>query len=323
MREVSRLAPGTQVVVRSGIHVTTDQGTPRKPGFIGEIIQSQDDAEETYTVRFSDGVVLALPRRCLIVRRTLMTAELDMLAPEHINWPDYIFYRVRVGARAYGLDESEGEEDAIRGVFLPPAELHWSLYKPQEQVELLRPSPNGTAMIEEVYWEVEKFVRLGLAANPAVLEALWTPVVLATSDLGRELRGLREAFLSKMILSTFTGYAMSQFRKMTRARDRGEEPRARHAMHLARMLLSGISATRTGDMDVTARDHQTELLAIRSGRMSFDETFAWAIALQRQFEAAMHATPLPDLPDYEAVNAFLMRARAQGVAIAAPVAVGK
>lgn len=320
MREVARLAPGTQVVLRAGVQLTTDRGAPRKPGFIGEIMQALDDTEESYMIRFSDGAVFSLPRRALVVRRTLMTAELDMLAPEQITWTDFIFYRVQVGARAYGLEDTEFDEDSLRGVYLPPAELHWSLYKPIEQIEQQRP---GSPPIEEIYWEVEKFVRLGLAANPGVLEALWTPVVIATNDLGRELRAIREAFLSRQILSTFTGYAMSQFRKMTRARERGEEPRSRHAMQLIRLMLSGISAARTGELDVTARDHHTELLAIRSGRMSFDETFAWAVALQRQFEAAMYTTPLPDLPDYETVNSFLMRARALAVAVPTPVIAGE
>jgi uncharacterized protein len=319
MREVSRLTPGTQVVLRAGVRISTERdGTIRKPGYIGEIVQVLEDAEESYLVRFSDGAVLTLPRRYLIVRRTLMTAELDMLAPEHINWSDYVFYRVRVGARAYGLDEADFDEDEVRGVYLPPATLQWSLYKPIEQVEQKRPASNTVGTYDEIYWEVEKFLRLGLAANPAVLETLWTPAIVTTSELGRELRSIRDAFLSRQILNTFTGYAMSQFRKMTRARERGEEPRTRHAMHLIRLLLSGISATRTAELDVIARDHHTELHAIRTGRMSFDETFAWAVALQRQFEAAMHTSPLPDLPDYETVNTFLIKSRSQAVALIAP-----
>ena len=324
MREVSRLAPGTQVVLRAGVRVSAErEGTPRKPGYIGEVIQVYDDAEETHVVRFSDGVTLALPRRYLIVRRTLMTAELDMLAPENVIWTDYVFYRVRVGSHAYGLDDGDTDEDSIRGVYLPPAELQWSLYKPIEQIEQQRPAhPQSQTMVDEIFWEIEKYVRLGLAANPAVLETLWTPAIIATNDLGRELRSIREAFLSRQILQTFTGYAMSQFRKMTRARERGEEPRARHSMQLVRLMLSGISATRTGEMDVVASDHHTELFAIRSGRMSFDETFAWAVALQRQFEAAMHTTPLPDLPDYETVNNFLIKARSQSVVAPATVSAG-
>lgn len=318
MREVSRLAPGTSVIVRAGVRISTERDSaPRKPGFIGEVIQTYEDADETCVVRFSDGIVLNLPRRYLVVRRTLMTAELDMLAPEHVNWIDFTFHRVRVGARAFGLDEAEQDDEATRGVFLPPAALQWSLYKPTEQIEQQRPGSNG-APVEEIYWEVEKFLRLGLAANPAVFDALWSPTVVQSTDLGQELRAMRGAFLSKQIITTYSGYVMSQFRKMSRARERGEEPRTRHSMHLIRLLLAGISAMRTGDMDVTARDHQTELIAIRTGRMAFDETFAWAVALQRQFEAAVHTTSLPDLPDYETVNNFLIRARAQAVALQVP-----
>ena len=321
-REVIRLTPGTQVVLRAGVQLSLDgQTTPRKPGYIGEVTQVLEGLDEAYTVRFSDGAIFTLPRRQLVVRRTLMTAELDMLAPEHVNWTDYVFYRVRVGARAYGLDDADTEEDEVRGVYLPPAALHWSLYKPQDQIDVQRPSASGGLPIEEVYWEVEKFVRLGLAANPAVLEALYTPAIVATSDLGRDLRAIRDAFLSKLIFTTFTGYAMSQFRKMLRARDRGEFPQPRHTMHLIRLLLSGISAARTGDLDVTAHEHQTELLAIRTGRMAFEETYNWALALQRQFEAVILTAGLPDLPDYATANDFLVRVRAQGVAIPAPAVI--
>ncbi len=319
MREVARLLPGTQVVLRSGVRIPVESGYPRrKPGFIGEVVQLIDDVDESYVIRFSDGFVATLPRRALVVRRTLMTAELDMLAPEQINWHEYIVLRVRVGPKAYGLDEQE-TDDAVRSIYLPPAELHWSLYKPPEQIETQRPSGqvppfgNGAGMTEEICWEIEKFVRQGLAAYPSVLEVMWTPVIIEASEVGRALLDIREAFLSKQIYGTFTGYAMSQFRKMGRARERGEDPRARHATQLIRLLLAGISAARTGDLNLLAHEHQTELLAIRSGRMSFDETYAWAITLQRQFEAALVSTSLPDLPDYETVNTFLVQARAEAV----------
>jgi predicted nucleotidyltransferase len=312
-REVTRLTPGTQVVLRAGVRPSLD-GTPRKPGFFGEVTQVVEDAEESYVVRFSDGAVFTLPRRHLVVRRTLMTAELDMLAPDQITWSDYVCYRVRVGAHAYGLDEGEAEDDAVRGVYVPPAELHWSLYKPQDMVEPSRlTAEDGHAPPDEVLWEVEKFIRLGLAANPAVLETLYTPAVVAITDVGRELRTIRDAFLSKLIMTTFIGYAMSQFKKMLRGKERGEEPRPRHAMHLVRLLLSGLHAAQTCEMDVTVPAHHTELVAIRTGRMAFDEAYAWAIALQRQFEATIPASALPDLPDYATVNEFLVRARAQGV----------
>ena len=53
-----------------------------------------------------------------------------------------------------------------RGFYLPPAELQWSLAGVPEQLETDQ---------EEVYWEVEKFIRLALKANPNVLECLYSP----------------------------------------------------------------------------------------------------------------------------------------------------
>jgi hypothetical protein len=69
---------------------------------------------------------------------------------------------------------------------------------------------------------------------------------------------------------------------------------------------------------VTAQEHATELLAIRTGRMAFEETYNWANTLQRQFETLMLHSPLPDLPDYGTANDFLVRVRSQSVAIPAP-----
>ncbi len=59
------------------------------------------------------------------------------------NLQRHVIYRCVVGSRAYGLDDSESDVDR-RGIYLPPAELHWSLYGVPEQLEY-----NAT---EEVYW---------------------------------------------------------------------------------------------------------------------------------------------------------------------------
>ena len=65
--------------------------------------------------------------------------------------------------------------------------LHWSLAKLPEQIERIE---NGE---DVVFWEIEKFVRLALKANPNVLETLWTPVVLYATDTGQRLRELRRS----------------------------------------------------------------------------------------------------------------------------------
>ena len=41
---------------------------------------------------------------------------------------------------------------------------------------------------DEVYWELEKFLKLALKANPNVLETLWTPLVLHADEVAQRLR---------------------------------------------------------------------------------------------------------------------------------------
>jgi hypothetical protein len=43
--------------------------------------------------------------------------------------------------------------------------------------------------------------------------------------------------------------------------------------------------------------------------VSWEEVNAWRLRLHREFDAAFAATPLPERPDYDKANAFLLKAR--------------
>ena len=157
-------------------------------------------------------------------------------------------------------------------VYLPPPRLHWSLYKLPEQLE------SAGAGHDVVYWEVEKFLKLVLKANPNVLEVLWTPEVLHADEVGQRLRAIRQAFLSRHLYKTYSGYVLSQFRRMANAFQRTGAYKAKHAMHLVRLLYSGIEALRTGAIRVDVGEHRAELLAIKSGAWSFEQAKDRALA---------------------------------------------
>ena len=110
-----------------------------------------------------------------------------------------------MGSRAYGLAH-EGSDVDVRGVYLPPAELHWSLYGVPEQLE--------DRDAEVVFWEMQKFVVLALKANPNILECLYTPLVEHVSPVARELLEERHRFLSRVVYQTYNGYVMSQFKRL-------------------------------------------------------------------------------------------------------------
>jgi hypothetical protein len=294
---------GSQVVLRYDRRVPgTDAVKPA--GTVAEVVESPASNDRPYLVRFLDGAAFRLKFGELLVRRGDHTVETTATAGPDVS--AFVVYRVLLGSRAFGLATESSDEDR-RGVFLPPADWHWSLTRPPEQVEFFAEG------VEEVDWEIEKFVRLALHANPNILETLWSPVVLHADETGEELRAVRDCFLSRHLYRTYSGYVLSQFRLMKKgfATDRRYKPK--HAMHLIRLLHSGIHALRAGDIRVDVGEHRDELLAIRRGEVPFEAVEARALELDRVFREAFASTKLPEKPDTERANRFLIAARRRRV----------
>ena len=56
-------------------------------------------------------------------------------------------------------------------------------------------------------------------------------------------------------------------------------------------------------------EYRDKLLAIRRGDVPWDEVEHWRLALHRELDQALHSTTLPEHPDYQRANSFLIRAR--------------
>lgn len=289
------LSIGTKIVTQTDL-IGADGVVLVAKGAVAAIIKAPVDPLHAYRVRFVDGYEANLKREAFVLYRHYQGIQADEAPDEDLF--EYIIYRCVVGSRAYGLDHAESDTDR-RGIYLPPAEAHWSLVGVPEQLE--KP--------EEQYWELQKFLSLALKANPNVLECLYTPLVEFATPLADELRDMRSIFLSQLIYQTYNGYVMSQFRKLHKDLENYGEIRWKHAMHLIRLLLSGIAALETGEVPIAVTDHRDKLLQIRRGEIAWEEINAWRLDLHHQFDAAFATTHLPDRPDYEKANAFLLKAR--------------
>lgn len=170
------------------------------------------------------------------------------------------------------------------------------------------------------WWEIGKFLRFALKANPNILEMLYAPdhLVIFANEWGRRLRELRPAFLSKYLYRTYSGYVLSQFRLMRRDRERGKQHKAKHAMHLIRLLHSGIDALEGRGIRVDVAEHRAELLRIKAGEVPLEEVYAMALELDRRFQDARAHTALPERPDVAAVDRFLVEARRSSVGAGGP-----
>ncbi len=292
---------GTQVVSR--IEIKGTAGHPIHPtGVVGIITASPADHLHCYRVRFPDGYEASLRRHEIITLKDFQVTGLSdqFSILEQYNLRECIIYRCVVGSRAYGLEHAGSDTDR-RGVYLPPAELHWSLYGVPEQLE----NPES----QDCYWELQKFLVLALKANPNVLECLYSPIVEHADALGRELVAIRGAFLSKLVYQTYNGYVLSQFKKLGQdLRTRGAV-KWKHVMHLIRLLLQGIATLREGYVPVHTQGHREELLAILRGERQWEDVDQRRLELHREFDAAAVATTLPERPDYEVANRFLIKAR--------------
>jgi predicted nucleotidyltransferase len=280
------------LVIPAGTKVLTRTG-----GRVGVVAQAPSSAGDFYWVRFANGAEDRFPRNQLTIFKH--TDAVIPGAPEPVSLHRFVIFRCVVGSTAYGLNH-EGSDVDRRGFYLPPADLHWGLAGIPEQLETEN---------EECYWEIEKFIRLALKANPNILECLYSPLIETCTPLAGELLGIREVFLSQHIHRTYHSYVLSQFKKLEQDLRNRQQIRWKHVMHLIRLLLSAIGILQNGFVALAVEEHREQLLAVRGGEISWEEVEKWRLALHRELDKALESTRLPVHPDYDRANSYLLRVR--------------
>jgi len=301
VHQPNNIMAGTQVV--SLVEVRGPNGSLVHPrGAVGVVTRTPAVEGENFLVRFPDGFEKSLESSQIeVLKHFKDRLESGGIQPgSAFDLESCIIYRCVTGSRAYGLDTDESDTDR-RGVYLAPAELQWSLFGAPEQFE-----DNAD---QSCYWELQKFIIMALRANPNILECVYSPIVEKMTALGEELVAMRQQFLSQMIFQTFNGYAMSQFKKIEQDLRNSGEIKWKHAMHLLRLLLTGAATLREGRVPVRVESHRGRLLAVKRGDVPWTDVNTWRQELHHDFERALAETKLPERPDYEAANRFLIKAR--------------
>lgn len=118
----------------------------------------------------------------------------------------HVVYETVHGSNAYGL-AGEGSDLDLKGVIVGETSWYHGFRPAPEQLELSK---------DHVLYEIRKFFRLAAAANPTVLEILWTDPRdhRSVTEEGERLLAHREEFLSKKVQETFVGYALSQLKRI-------------------------------------------------------------------------------------------------------------
>ena len=172
---------------------------------------------------------------------------------------------------------------------------------------------------DSVIYEIRKYFRLLLKANPNVLSLLWLPreLYIIRTPIGNQIVENRDLFVSKQAYHSFNGYAYGQFKRMTHYKFEGYMGEKRkqlvdrfgydtkNAAHLIRILRMGIEFLTEGRLYVHRKDGD-QLLSIKRGEWSLELVKSEAEHLFRLAEEAYVASKLPNEPDRVEAERLLM-----------------
>jgi hypothetical protein len=121
--------------------------------------------------------------------------------------------RVVSGSRLYGtarFDEKGNiiSDTDLREIILPPFEFLTLIRKDFE-------TKNGSQSDDHVVYSLNFFVQKLISANPQFIELLFAPenMILIQNEIGKELIGMRNSFVSKRYFHSMRGFAYSEYRK--------------------------------------------------------------------------------------------------------------
>lgn len=207
----------------------------------------------------------------------------------------------RTGSRAYGTDHPDSDHD-FRGVFVCGKMRLYGLNADWKTVELREPH-------DAVAYELRHFCQLAAKANPTALEVLWGDD-FDCGYVGEYLRENRDLFLSKRIVHTYGGYAISQLRKAQAgtggSRGADHHKRMKFKLHTLRLLGAGLHALRHGEVLVRVPDPE----GLREMAEADIEVVA-GVAEDILADMAVEAerSKLPSEPNVEQINNLIYNIR--------------
>lgn len=207
------------------------------------------------------------------------------------------------------------------GLRLARSGRHWSTFG--HFIERTQPegSRSGPGDLDLVAYTLRKWLRLALSGNPTVLLLLFSPAdsLLVCNERGTALRALAPAIVSRQAGPRYLGYLRAQKERLlgTRGQRRVNRPEliaahgfdTKYAMHVVRLGYQGIELLTTGRLTLPIPEpERTRIMEIRRGERTESDVVAEIEDVERRLAEASETSPLPDEPDHERVNAFIVDA---------------
>lgn len=247
-----------------------------------------------------------------------------MKAEDWKKLPDTVgteVYRTQVGSGVHGVTVEDDDRDEM-GICIEKPEYVIGLHR-FEQWEWRTKAQgvrSGPGDLDLVVYSLRKWARLALAGNPTVLIPLFVPIedVVVDSDVAMDLRQYPKRWLSKLVADRFIGYMRGQREQLLGLRSKKHTNRpelikefgfdTKFAYHMVRLGIQGCELLSTERISLPMReDNAYWLRDLRAGKHTKEEAIDWASYLERRLYKLRETSYLPEEPDYDWANAWLIR----------------
>ncbi|MBB4916234.1 hypothetical protein FHS44_003322 [Streptosporangium saharense] len=239
----------------------------------------------------------------------------------------HTIFRFQVGSGLHGTAIAGTDDRDEMGICVEPASYVVGLRRFDQYVYRTQPEGvrSGHGDLDLTVYSLRKWMRLALDGNPTVLLGLFVPEaeIVSITDLGRDLLTEGPGFiLSRQAGHRFLGYLRSQRERMVEhpngKRTNRPELIALHgydtkfAGHMVRLGAQGVELMEHGTITLPMPEPWRSLITgIRKGEHTREETLAIAADLEARLEKLLSTSPLPETPDRDRSDQWLINAYTQ------------
>jgi len=234
-------------------------------------------------------------------------------------YPDWVIHLFVGGSELHGAKVHGTDDLDIYGVYIEPPEMILGLESIPHFVWSTAGDDrrNGPNDVDVTLYSLKKWAALACKGNPTALHFLFAEGVMA-NPMWREIAANKLAFLARIHVKPFLGFANDQLQRMTGRKGRGKKGQrpeieqkfgydVKAAMHTLRLLYEGKELLSQGCITLP-RPECEFLIRVRTGKYSMDKVIAIAQKLFQECEAAAKTSVLPERVDRVAVSRLVTSA---------------
>jgi uncharacterized protein len=234
---------------------------------------------------------------------------------------------VEVGSTAHGTGLAGGEDQDELGVVVESPASVLGLSEEGFRTVMQRTQPEGSRSgpgdTDRTLYSLRRFLRLAASGNPSIMMSLWAPV-LHTTDEGRELRALANAFVGRHVIPRYRGYMQAQAQRLLGVRGGGHGRRGgggreelvaqygydtKYAMHCARLGYQGLELLATGQLVLPIEGGAAPWLrAVRRGEVPFEDWWTRVLDLDARLAELERDESIPPGPDRNRIEEWSVNA---------------